>query len=728
MMGNKLLYVLAVFVFPILACANWNVEFDESAQTLSLKRSDISIDGTVSFESEGKKWKIGDSRDGVKNRLYIIDTTGDVQGYVAFVSDSSESLQILFYHRTAQAYSGKFSLRGKIVFAGKLSEKAAYACRSRPERGEKVLGLNLNSADSFLNDSIFLPDFDSLLRIDASRVRIKTISASEYLFSVEGQIEESSESSFKFSFLSGYFRNRYVPYYRHLDREKMPRTPSGWMSWNTYFDKATAEDNLAEAKIGQKYLQPFGCEIWSIESWQGNSDKLPVSKFYNMNLETNELQFPDGMKKLAQDIRALGFRPGIWMAPFGTGSEDFYTQHKGWFLHDKQGNPISSWNGKYTLDPTVPEAREHLKKIFETASKDWGYEFFKIDGMSGRNKSYCAHLYERPEIRERFKYPDCPNPFELCVKAFREGIGENAIFLACQGHTSGAEAKYAELSRTGADIVHPNQPVKWQNVKLQGRCTINQIFTHNLAMIADPDTLLVKDLPPAEARTTATIVALPGQLTFFGDKLAGLNAAQMKILQQALPPANVRPASLYPYFSMLPVWNLSVRHNCLGEYNVIAFINWNDSQAEISASAKELGIDPSQEYLGFEFWTQTPLGIIDARKIARNVAPHDTHIIVLTPNRNVPQLIGTDRHISNSFEEIKVCSYDAISKTLKLEFDSVANFPLTFWFNIPKNLKFKSCVCDAAKCDVASNGNTLKISALKSSEAKNPIKLLLKFD
>ena len=63
MMGNKLLYVLAVFVFPILACANWNVEFDESAQTLSLKRADISIDGTVSFESEGKKWKIGDSRD-----------------------------------------------------------------------------------------------------------------------------------------------------------------------------------------------------------------------------------------------------------------------------------------------------------------------------------------------------------------------------------------------------------------------------------------------------------------------------------------------------------------------------------------------------------------------------------------------------------------------------------------------------------------------------------------
>jgi hypothetical protein len=73
------------------------------------------------------------------------------------------------------------------------------------------------------------------------------------------------------------------------------------------------------------------------------------------------------------------------MAPFGTGSERFYNEHKSWFLHDHEGNPVSSWNGCYTLDPTVPEALGHLKKIFDIASHDWGYEFFKIDGMSGRS-------------------------------------------------------------------------------------------------------------------------------------------------------------------------------------------------------------------------------------------------------------------------------------------------------------------------------------------------------
>jgi alpha-galactosidase len=262
-----------------------------------------------------------------------------------------------------------------------------------------------------------------------------------------------------------------------------------------------------------------------------------------MNLEVNEKQFPKGMKQLADDIRALGFIPGIWIAPFGTGNVEFYNEHRNWFLHDKEGKPIPSWNGRYTLDPTVPEAREHIKKIHRTAAQEWGYRYFKIDGMSGRSHNYCAHLYERPEIRACFHDPGCPNPFELCVKAIREGIGEDSYLLACQGHSTGPESTYADASRLGADIVHPNKPVVWPNVMNQARCFLNQSFAHNITMICDPDTLLVKDLPVEEARVSATVIALPGQLTFFGDKLAGLDMDKMKYSSRRfLPSGSVRRA------------------------------------------------------------------------------------------------------------------------------------------------------------------------------------------
>ena len=109
------------------------------------------------------------------------------------------------------------------------------------------------------------------MQLDASSLKIETLGAGSYAFAMSGQIEESAEAAFTINLEKDYFKNRYVPYYHALDRKRCPKAPTGWMSWNTYFDQATAEDNLAEARIGQKYLQPFGCEFWSIESWQGNS-------------------------------------------------------------------------------------------------------------------------------------------------------------------------------------------------------------------------------------------------------------------------------------------------------------------------------------------------------------------------------------------------------------------------------------------------------------------------
>lgn len=704
--------IAIVFVSCVPLFAEWKVDFDEQSSSLRASDGAAKIEGALSFSSGGKNWKVAASRDGVKNRLAIVDHKGDVQGYIVF-PEKSGRLEIFFYHRTAQAYKGRLAFGGRIVF-----EPDAFACRTGAQKGERVLQLGANSPDSELNDSVFSPQTDSALRLRAADLKIKSLGNGKFDFSMSGEISEAAEAAFSFDLQKDYLKNRYVPYYRPLDRKRCPKTPTGWMSWNTYFDKATAEDNLAEARVGQKYLQPFGCEIWSIESWQGNSDQLPVSKFYNMNLEVNEEQFPEGMKKLAEDIRALGFRPGIWMAPFGTGNEEFYREHKDWFLHGADGVPLRCWNGKYTLDPTAPEAREHLKKIFKTAREDWGYEFFKIDGMSGRSSGYCAHMYERPEVRARFKDPSCPNPFELCVKAFREGIGDDAVFLACQGHTSGPEAAYAEMSRTGADVVHPNQPVKWANVLNQARCTVNQIFTHNISMIADPDTVLVKDLPLETARAEATIVALPGQLTFFGDRLAELDAQKMKILQQTLPVADVRPAAIYPHFSMLPVWNLAVRSPVFGQYNAVALFNWGDEDADISASAEELGLPEGAEFDAYEFWTKKPMGKIRLPLSVR-VPARGVRVAVLRPASANPQILGTDRHIAQTGFEFKSANWNSAENSLDGKISLVCGFPIEIAVSLPDGYEFERAEAEGAECSSKLSEGSVAITFKGKEASKN---------
>ncbi|MDR0738187.1 MAG: hypothetical protein LBF39_03825 [Prevotellaceae bacterium] len=346
--------------------------------------------------------------------------------------------------------------------------------------------------------------------------------------------------------------------------------------------------------------------------------------------------------------------------------------------------------------------------------------------MSGRNSSYCAHLYERPEIRICFKDPSCPNPFELCVQAFREGIGDDRIFLACQGHFSGPEALYADASRLGADIVHPGEPVRWGNVLNQCQCFINQAFTHNIVMVTDPDTLLIRDLSLEEARTTTTIVALPGQLTFFGDKLAGLSDEQMKMLQQTLPVADVRPGNLYPYFNMLPVWNLRVHHEKLGSYNVIALFNWNEELQTISVTATELGVDAKVDYTGYEFWTgKAATYDKTTQSLSMEVPAHGVRIIVLHPLKSVPQWVGSDRHITQNGMEITDYAWHSDLRTLEGKIHLVGTFSLTMHLRVPQDYTYSGIICKDVKCIVKQEqDNLLAVTFLtkKTTDAKFEVK------
>ena len=696
------------------ASGNWDYAFNEELSRLRITAPFVEINACLTFVSNGVRWTLSLSRDGIPGRFAIVDPLGNVQGYWV-INPEGRRLEILFFHRSAQNFTGVFSFDGQVDF-----KKDSFVCRTHADKSERVLNLSNGSMNNRHNDSIFAPKDDVLLSFYASDLEVVGVDAGQFRVKMSGRIQSSAESTFAITLTNDWFKNRYMPYYKSITMKPGHKVPTGWMSWNTYFDTATAEDNLSEARIGKKYLQPFGCDIWHIESWQGNSDKLPVSGFYNMNLEVNERQFPKGMKRLADDIRELGFIPGIWTAPFGTGSEEFYNEHKHWFLHDKNGKPISSWNGRYTLDPTVLEAREHITKIHRVASQVWGYRYFKVDGMSGRGPSYCAHLYERPEIRACFHNPTCPNPFELCIKAIREGIGEDCYLLACQGHSTGPESKYADACRLGADIVHPNQPVVWPNVMNQARCFLNQAFAHNVTLICDPDTLLVKDLPVEEARVSATIIALPGQLTFFGDKLSGLNMDKMKILQQTLPAIRVRPMSLYPYFEMLPVWNLSVNNAMMPEYNVVALFNWTDEESMIAVTSEELGIKAMPVY-SYEFWTGE-FGTVEDGVIRHPVPARGVRVFSLHEKREYPQWLGSDRHIS--MNALELSNYRWENNTLSMDVDLVGGFLMTQHFSIPEGFTLLKIKCPGARLNEAIQNGHLSISLLSQKTQRVRLELL----
>ncbi len=683
-----------------LTLGDWEVSFVDSDKILTLEhgKEGIQISGSLSFSSGGAVWQVSLPRDAALKRLALIDDKDNVQGYISFQGEGG-GLSLLVHHRTAQNYQGALSFDGKADFT-----LESFACRTQPLENGRVMQMASGPADSTLNDSLFDPERDMALIVRAPSVRFSSLGPGSFALRLSGRIDDAAASLWSFSFERDYYKSRYIPYYKPIDRKRCPAPPSGWMSWNTYFDQATASDNLAEAMIGKEHLAPFGMEFWSIESWQDNSDALPVSRFDNLSLKPSPRKFPDGMKKLADDIRSLGFRPGIWIPPFGTGSEEFYQTHKGWFLHDKNGKPLSTWNGIYTIDPSQDEVIDYLRELFRKASRDWGYEFFKIDGMSGRDHSLCAHFFERPEVKEAFKYP-CPDPFIRCVKAFREGIGEDRVFLACQGHCTGAEVAYADASRTGADIVHPNQPPLWENLLNQARCTLNQIFAHNIVFFADPDTLLVgKFLEIEQARLATTVVALPGQMMFSGDKLAELAPERMRLLQQALPVCDVRPLDLFPVFRMLPVWDVKVKRS-FGAWDIVALFNWSEEENTLGFNFSELGLDNDTEYVLYEFWTNTYQGVRSER-FEMLVPGHGVRLLSLHRALSRPQFLSSDRHILQGAVELTRLSWNAPVKSLTGAVKAVRNHPLTLRFRVPSDFSF----------DVAASDGDVRCGAVAESE------------
>ncbi len=671
----------------------WHVEFDPDTVMLVCNHpiTGAEVGGKLSFyavREDGKEeaWQVALPRDSVKERLALLDPAGNIQGYVTF-GGSGDSLVIHALHRAAQNYRGML----KFDAIARLGEQA-FACRTQPLPGGRVVQMASGHADSRLNDSLFDMTSDTALRFQGTSCTITSLPKENdtILFQVvcTAAIHEPSQSSIALDLTRHYYRDHYVPYYRPIDKKRCPVAPTGWMSWNVYFDTAGEKENLEEARVAAKFLKPYGMDIFSIESWQDNSPELPVSKFHNLTLRPDPNKFPSGMKWLADEIRKLGFKPGIWTVPFGTGDRAFYEAHKEWFLHEPDGRPMQNWCGLYVLDPSQEAVRQHMEETHRIMSQEWGYEYFKIDGMSGRNAGYSAHFYERSNVRAAFKQP-CEDPFRLCVEALRRGIGPDRIWLACQGHYTGPEIGFADAGRIGADIVAHRRPPDWNNFSNQAGTTLNQLFVNNIIWYGDPDTLLVGPANALETvRLAATVVALTGQAMFAGDKLGELPPDRMRLLQQCLPVCDVRPLDLFPIFDLLPVWDLKIWRP-FGTWDVISLFNWNAQEAELKVEFSELGLDAAQTYLVYDCWNRVLHRDVRGQMSAK-VPGHGNALLAVYADTGHPQLVYSSRHLAQGGIGLEQLQWDATAKTLSGVAHLVGTDPTELVVAVPEGFVFTS--------------------------------------
>lgn len=399
------------------------------------------------------------------------------------------------------------------------------------------------------------------------------------------------------------------------------RTPlskcTGWTSWYYYYTKITQEmilDNLHTLTKAQIPLDVFQIDDGyqkAIGDWLLVNDKFPI-----------------GMAAVASKIRAAGYRPGLWLAPFICEERSqVYQAHPEWLLRDAKGNPVKAgfnpgWNGWfYAMDLYAPGFREHLQQVFRTVLDEWGYEMVKLDFL------YAVALLPRTGKTRGQVMSDA-------LSLICEAVGDRWI-LGC-GVPLGPAFGQMDYCRIGSDVapywedaklnfVHYRERVSTSNSLLS---TIGRWQLNGRTFFNDPDVFILRDrgnkLTDKERYTLFLLNNLFGGLVFFSDHIGEYTAEQMNRL-----------------LSMFPTVEPQIHEvtESKGKYTIKCTIAGKEYHIHTNLSDKPVQISTFQPYYGGEKG-YIPVGTTIELQAHESICLYTIH-----PSRKEPFLLGTTGHL-----------------------------------------------------------------------------------
>ncbi len=484
-----------------------------------------------------------------------------------------------------------------------------------------------------------------------------------------------------------------IKYYQPIDKTNFPLPPSGWCSWYFYYQEINEDEIKRNADWIAANLKDHGAVYVQLDDgWQGTGRGLGE----NRDWTTIDKRFPSGMAHLAAHIKSRGLKPGIWLAPHGQSNEAVVKKNHGVFMLKPDGTSASStWEGKFLVDPSTPESQQYLKDLFSNLSS-WGYEYFKIDGQP-----IVIREYRNKKSSMKNPADDTDDLYRDTLESIRAAIGPHRYLLGCWvvplegvGLMNG--------SRIGADVL-PN----WDGFKFALRATMEYYFLHNIAWYADPDVLVVRSpLPLEQARAWATLQGLTGQAVLTSDRLMDLSADRVELLRRVYPAVDIVPMDLFKAERNKRIWDLKVSH--LGRnYDVVGVFNFDEQRAVPTyVSWKDLGLPEGHAVHVYDFWNKEYLGAWEMG-ITVDLSPTSSRVLTLLPQEDRPQLISTNRHLTQGWVDLVSQAYNPAAKSYRGRSRVIKNDPYQLSFVFPRGRNF---VVKAASARSAKGSLPVKIS------------------
>ena len=413
---------------------------------------------------------------------------------------------------------------------------------------------------------------------------------------------------------------------------------SGWCSWYYYFTNVTEADILA-----------------NLEFLAGNTAALPVEYVqiddgYQAEIGdwlTANDKFRHGMKWLADEIHARGYKAGLWLAPFLAGANSrLYAEHPDWFVQRTGGPAIATINwgqNCYALDLTHPDVIAWLRDLFRTICDNWGYDYVKIDFIYAGAANGVRH---DPNVTRAQAYL-------RGLETIRDAVG-NRFILAC-GNPMGPAIGLVDGARISPDVApfwHPmpqgDERASLSTVSAENaiRNTLTRFWMHDRLWMNDPDCLLVRDtdssLSGDEVRALTTVIGLSGGMVLNSDYLPKVSATRLELISLLLPVygRSALPLDLFQAPNLPRLFEL----DC-GAHRLLAIFNWSDETATIEAPLR-----PGRWHV-FELWEREYVGVCEG-SASVPTPPHGCRLLRLTPELGHPQVVGSTFHITQGAMEI----------------------------------------------------------------------------
>jgi len=516
--------------------------------------------------------------------------------------------------------------------------------------------------------------------------------------------------------IKNYFKeNLKITFYKPIDKSFFPLPPSGWCSWYYYYQEISSKEVMLNADWLSNNLKDYGAVYCQIDDgWQGTGHGTNS----NRDWTTIDKRFPEGMKYLADYIKKKGLVAGLWLAPHGQSNKKVVEEWNN-FLLDKSGNTASdTWEGTYLVDPSHPKTKEYFTNLFKTLT-DWGYDYFKIDGQPIVINEYKS--------KKGFMYDSTGNPIELyrnTLKTIKETIGPKRYLLGCWGVPLEGTG-IMNGSRTYGDII-----LDWETgFGVAFNATMKYYFLHNIVWYCDPDVMLLRHpLTIDMARAWATLQGLTGQALLASDRLPDLNSERVEILKRVFPAVDIRPVDLFNHIIPKNIWDLKIKH-LNKEYDVIGVFNLSKNKSDIFyLNWQDLGL--KGKYHIYDFWNKDYLGAWDDGYFV-DVNNASCRVLTLLPVKNEPQLISTNRHITQGWLDLLEEKYDSknmiFSGKSKVIKDDI--YELTFVYPPGKNgYEIVQCKTEKFKNEISNHDNfsVVKIFPEKNSTISWEVKFKAK--